>query len=87
DSVRECEVSLEKVATGYFDTMDPLCGVPPCPNNYAWDYGSKMCISCQTGVAPPKVVGGDAQYKRTLRALDSVGVHHLQNFAGLTEPG
>ncbi|KAG6834136.1 hypothetical protein H0H93_011615, partial [Arthromyces matolae] len=87
DSVRECEVSLEKgmsrfsltmhsndcwvVATGYFDTMDPICGIPPCPNDYAWDYGSMMCISCKTGVAPPKVVGGDAQQRREIRAQES----------------
>ncbi|KAG6848769.1 hypothetical protein H0H93_014269 [Arthromyces matolae] len=61
-------VNFRIVATGYFDTMDTLCGIPPCPNDYAWDYRSKMCISCQTGVAPPKVAGGDTQLRREILA-------------------
>ncbi|KAG6818789.1 hypothetical protein H0H93_001660 [Arthromyces matolae] len=73
----ECEVS--DVDNGFFDTMDELCGIPPCPNGLAWDYGRKMCISCSTGVAPAKV--DEHQLRRDLGTLEvncpQVGAFHV----------
>ncbi|KAJ8078102.1 hypothetical protein PM082_000308 [Marasmius tenuissimus] len=31
---------------GVFETQDPECGVPPCPKDKTWDFGTGGCAEC-----------------------------------------
>ncbi|KAG6849230.1 hypothetical protein H0H93_010298 [Arthromyces matolae] len=50
----ECKNSGLSGEWGYFEVMDSTCGVPPCPDDMAWDYENGMCMLCSwDGKTPP----------------------------------